>query len=294
MKKREAALVIFLIFILTITAVTILSAKKETKKSVQADTYSVNTNVNSNSDTNKNTNANSSNQTAVGNQNENSETVVEETKPIPEMPVLMYHHIRDFNDDNDKIGTNLSVSPDEFASQLDLIKQRGYTTVTFGDLEAGNLPDKPIILTFDDGYENFYQYAFPELKKRGMKAVAYIITGKIGTEEYMTSDQIKEIASNNIEIGSHTISHPDLSKASPEKAKNEIVESKQKLEVFVGRVISFCYPAGKFSSETEALVKEAGYNFAVTTKSGITKFDDRTELNRYRVNNDTDISSYIK
>lgn len=211
------------------------------------------------------------------------------------MPILMYHHIRDFINPNDKIGTNLSVAPSKLAEQLDYIKSKGYETITFEDLTVNKIPAKPVILTFDDGYKNFYQNAFPELKKRNMKAVVFIITGDIGGGEYMTSSELKEISQYGIEIGDHTISHPDLTKISVDKAQKEIANSKSALETLTGKkVISFCYPSGKFNPEVENVVKNAGYIYATTTVGGITSFNNLFELNRYRVNKDTDATKYIR
>ena len=211
------------------------------------------------------------------------------------MPILMYHHIRDFDDPADQIGTNLSVSPEKFTKQLDLIKSEGYTTITFNDLDTGKIPTKPIILTFDDGYKNFYQNAYPELTKREIVGTVFVIVNDIGKNEYMNEKEIEEVSSNGIEIGSHTLSHPDLSKLSSDKAQEEISNSKKTLKSLTGNnIISFCYPSGKFSEETVKNVKEAGYKYAVTTKSKITTFENLFELNRYRVNSDTSISGFLK
>lgn len=210
-------------------------------------------------------------------------------------PILMYHHIRDFNNPTDQIGTNLSVSPAEFAKQLDLIKEKGYTTITFRDISAGNVPDKAVILTFDDGYANFYQNAYPELLRRGMKAVSYVIVNDIGKGDYLTDSQIVELSNSGVEIGSHTLSHPDLATATEAKSRREVFDSKSSLEKIIGKkIISLCYPSGKFTATTETLTKEAGYEFAVTTNSGITTFKDYFALNRYRVNNGTSIANWIK
>ncbi len=231
------------------------------------------------------------------NQNINSDNISEEKNiAVISIPILMYHHIRDYDNPEDKIGTNLSVSPQEFINQLNLIENKGYKTVTFEEILNNHLPDKPIILTFDDGYLNFYQNAYPELKKRNLKAASYIITNSIGGGAYMNSNQIKEISNNGIEIGSHTISHPDLSKLSNEKAEREIFESKKILEVLLNKkIVSFCYPSGKYDETTKELVKDAGYSYAVTTNGGIAKLGSGDyELNRYRVNKGTDISRYLK
>jgi len=209
------------------------------------------------------------------------------------IPILMYHHIRDFSDPNDQIGTNLSVSPNSLARQLDLIAQRGYTTTTFEQLSLGKIVNKPIILSFDDGYENFYTNAYPELTKRGMTAVVFIITG-LHSADYLTEGQIKEISDAGFEIGSHTISHPDLSKSTPGKVLSEVGESKKSLEQITGKAVhGFCYPSGKYNQSVIEAIRESGYSYATTTKSGIGDFSSPFELSRYRVNRDTDINTYI-
>jgi peptidoglycan/xylan/chitin deacetylase (PgdA/CDA1 family) len=209
------------------------------------------------------------------------------------VPIMMYHHIRDYNVATDSIGTNLSVSPAKFVQQLDLIKSLGYQTVTFSTLT--NSTTKPIILTFDDGYQNFYDNAFPEMKKRGMVGIIYLIVNDIGKNEYLNEQEIDEIKNAGFEIGSHTLSHPDLTKISTAAGQTEIVESKTKLESkFNIKIISFCYPSGKYNEEIINLVQGAGYEFAVTTKSELSKFNNPMELSRYRLNKDTNINSYLK
>ncbi|MFA6963608.1 MAG: polysaccharide deacetylase family protein [Patescibacteria group bacterium] len=212
-----------------------------------------------------------------------------------EIPILMYHHIRDFVDTSDQIGTNLSVSPAKFATQLELIKSKGYTTTTFEEIASGQAPSKPIILTFDDGYSNFFESAYPALKLEQMKAVAFVITGETSSD-YMTETQIREINTNGIEVGSHTISHPDLTKISQEKVSLELKDSKIALEKILGHnIVSLCYPAGKENSEVVSTAREAGYFYAVTTKYGIGDLkSDNLLLSRYRVNADTNIAGFLK
>lgn len=210
------------------------------------------------------------------------------------IPILMYHHIRDYNDRSDQIGVNLSVPPAKFVSQLDYIKKQGYETITFNDIKNNNIPEKPIILTFDDGYQNFYDNAFPELEKRKMTAVSSIIVNFIGKGDYMTGKEIGEVENNGIEIGSHTLSHPDLSKISVNKAHSEIFDSKKALEDIIGKpVISFCYPSGKYNDSVIENVKSAGYSYAVTTNGGTADFNKPYELSRHRMNRDSNIKSYL-
>lgn len=221
-----------------------------------------------------------------------TETVPVETSP--NVPIVMYHHIRTFTDTSDQIGFNLSVPPEKFESQLDYLQAQGYQTINFSDITSKNIPAKPVILTFDDGYENFYQNAYPALKKRGMTATLFAIVRMQGGD-YMTPDQLKEISANGIEVGSHTLSHPDLAQASSEKSLQEITESKADLEAIIGKKItSFCYPAGKYNANTITQLQSAGYTYAVTTKSGLASFKNPFELNRYRMNNDTSIKAYLK
>ncbi len=210
------------------------------------------------------------------------------------IPILMYHYIRDYNDPTDKIGVNLSVSPVKFAAQLDYLKSKGYKTITFQDVENNNIPARPVILTFDDGYIDFYQNAYPVLKSRQMVAVSYIITSFNGGR-YMDNNQIKEIASYGIEIGSHTISHPDLTTISPAKAQSEIANSKSILENIIGKpVISFCHPSGKYNDAVIKLVQDAGYKYATTTNPGMANFNVPLTLSRYRINPDTNVASILK
>lgn len=211
-----------------------------------------------------------------------------------QMPILMYHHIRDYDNASDQIGINLSVSPTKLAQQLDEIAAAGYNTTTFEEISSGIAPTKPIILTFDDGYENFYANAYPLIKARGMKAVVFVIVN-FHSNDYMSTDQIKEISMSGIEIGSHTLTHPDLSTATETKRSTEIVESKSVLESLLGKpVLSFCYPSGKHNDATMSAVENAGYQYAVTTTAGVAHFVSPYDLNRFRVNHDTSITGYLK
>lgn len=219
-----------------------------------------------------------------------------------EIPIFMYHHIRKYFSPYDDIGNSLSVDPNNFAEQLDYIKTLGYTTITFKDIDAAEtkgatLPEKPIILTFDDGYENFYTAAFPLLRDRGMTAVIYVIANKLDTDTYLTTAELKGINQMGFEVGSHTLTHPDLTTLVQINLTKEIFLSKLKLESITKEpVISFCYPFGKYSYLAEETVKNSGYKYATTTKGGLTKFepDNLLTLPRYRVNAGTDITKYLK
>jgi len=205
------------------------------------------------------------------------------------MPILMYHHIKPESTDG------LTVSVDKFREQLDYIKQQGYEAITFSDLNENKIPSKPIILTFDDGYDNFYGNVFPLLKERGMTGVSYIITDKIGKSGYMSESQIKEISSAGIEIGSHTTSHPDLTSLSKSSLGSELSQSKKALENLTGKkIVSLCYPAGRYNDTVETVVKDSGYSYGIAIHNKEATFDDNYSLERYRVTNDSHLSAYLK
>ena len=213
------------------------------------------------------------------------------------VPILMYHHIRNYNDPNDKVGTNLSVPPENFKAQIDYLKNNGFTTITFReflDFPTRKLPDKPIILTFDDGYQDTYDVAFHNLKSNEQIGVFYIISGFLGRPEFMTAPEVKEISDAGMEIGSHTIDHPDLTKLSAEKLSTELIESKSKLESIIGRtIVSFCYPAGQQNAAVDAAVANAGYKTATTTNMAISSTsEEKFALSRLRINPEDSLSYF--
>jgi peptidoglycan/xylan/chitin deacetylase (PgdA/CDA1 family) len=202
------------------------------------------------------------------------------------VPILMYHYIR--NAPPDAEGQRLSVSPTDFESQLSWLKSNNYTTIKASDLsdpdraEISNLiglKQKPLVLTFDDGYDDAYSAAYPLLRKYGFSGTFYIIRDDVGKPRYLTSAQIDEMRSGGMEIGSHSLNHPDLTKISPDEAHRQIFDSK-------GDALVFCYPSGKFNQDTKNLVKLAGYLNATTTIEGIAdQSSDLFQLPRVRMSN---------
>src|SRR5947209_6634870 len=188
------------------------------------------------------------------------------------LPILMYHYIRTPpSTRTDPLGYRLSVSPIVFQSQMDWLSAHGYHAITFNQVRAyfagtSALPAKPVVISVDDGHADLYTTAFPILQSHHFTAVAYIVSGFINRAGYVTSDEVVQLDRAGIEIGSHTVSHPDLAHLSFASAMFQVVESKRVLEGLVGHpVVDFAYPSGRYDAETvEALVK-AGYDTAVTT-----------------------------
>lgn len=206
------------------------------------------------------------------------------------VPILTYHYIRISTDVRDRLGFALSVTPSDFAAQMDWLAGNGYHPITTEDLYAylsgaRGLPSRPVILTFDDGYTDFYTTALPILRSHDFSAVAYIISNFVGQPGYMTAAQIAEADHQGIEIGSHTMSHPNLARLPAATVHAEVTGSKQALEAMVGHpVASFCYPSGKFTSFVAGEVAAAGYHDATTTAFGfVHTMSDRYAWTRLRV-----------
>ena len=212
-------------------------------------------------------------------------------RPAVAVPILMYHYIRVNPDPRDTLGFNLSVTPDDFAHQLDWLAQNGYHPVDLSDVRAylagyHTLPARPIVLTFDDGYKDMYTTAFPLLRAHHFKAVSYIVSGFLGAPPSVTADQVREMDANGIEIGAHTVSHADLTAVSSSDLHHEVFDSKLGLEALLGHpVLDFCYPYGKVNASAAAEVQAAGFESATTTQLGVAhSAGDRFYWPRVRVN----------
>ncbi len=209
------------------------------------------------------------------------------------IPILTYHYIRQLPGDDDPLGQNLSVSPENFAEQMAYLKSAGYESITFDDLRAGKIPKKPIIITFDDGYEDAYQNAFPALKDNGMTGVFYVITGFVGRDLYLTWDQITEMSKAGMVFGSHTVNHPDLTSPNLPQATipQELSLSKKALEQRLDKTINdFCYPSGKATTATVDYVYDAGYKTATSTQITVVQEGNYLLwLPRLRIKNDSNL-----
>ncbi len=175
------------------------------------------------------------------------------------VPILLYHHIGYSLTDSEYY-----VSPDAFENQMNYLFMHGYRTISVEQLTqaiyfGAQLPSRPILLTFDDGSETVYTEALPIMQVYGFTGTAYIVDNYIGSTRYMDKDQIRALYDAGWEIGSHSLSHHDLTKR-PASQEEEIVKSRQRLESYLGVPIhSFAYPFGAYDSNALKLVKLAGY-----------------------------------
>jgi peptidoglycan/xylan/chitin deacetylase (PgdA/CDA1 family) len=214
------------------------------------------------------------------------------------IPILMYHHLK-FRDANaSEVLKTWTVSPDQFAAQLDFLKQRNYHTITFKQLveffqEDKPLPPNPILLTFDDGWLDHYTVAFPELKKRGMVGNFFAVTQyvDVGGELLINWDQVLEMDRAGMEFGGHTLTHADLTQVNLEQVQRELRGAKQAMEEKLGHpTYALSYPFGAFNPYVVAQTQGAGYRAALILCCGYElSADTLLTLPRIRVSYDDTI-----
>jgi peptidoglycan/xylan/chitin deacetylase (PgdA/CDA1 family)/GT2 family glycosyltransferase len=199
------------------------------------------------------------------------------------LPVLAYHHVGPAVANT---YPGLTISPRAFERQIRWLAQRGYCAIRPSDWlawrnEGMRLPSKPILITFDDGYADSAEYAFPILKRYGFTAAIYVVTGQIGatnawdelqgygTLNLMTAGEIRRWADAGMEIGAHSRTHPDLTALSREKLEDEITGSAEDLQRIVGvRPLSFAYPYGLYNAAVQRAVSSR-FALGLTCDEGI-------------------------
>lgn len=182
------------------------------------------------------------------------------------VPILMYHYIAGNPNPKDLARNSLSVPPDKFEAQMQYLAQSGYTPVSLDTLygifnNQTSAPAKPIVLTFDDGYMDFYTNAFPILRRFGFHAVSFIPTGLMGGNYYMNWGQIKEIASSGlVTFESHTVTHANLPSLSYAAQLKQLQDSKNIIQSNTGYPVNFiAYPGGSTNGTVQYAVQQAGY-----------------------------------
>lgn len=200
------------------------------------------------------------------------------------VPILTYHHI-DYKDNV------MTVEPDDFEQQLQYLQNEGYTSITLDELASylrgeGELPAKPIIISFDDGYEDNHRIAVPLLRKHGFTAIIFVVSDDVGKPGYLTWDQMKAVQERAINIGSHTMTHPDLTKLDAQGLDMEFRFSKMAMEKGLGTSVDYmAYPFGRLNKQVLAAAEAAGYKGALSSNNGVNvKGDNMYALRRIVIN----------
>jgi len=226
------------------------------------------------------------------------------------IPVLTYHSIADRGEG---LPDRYRISPARFAGQVELLGAIGFKGSTLDVLLAAldnaspAATARPVVVTFDDGYSDFYETALPILRRQGCPATVFLVTDQIGQQaswdlaagvargpRLMPWREIREAESQGIEFHSHSCSHPRLSRVPLTAATREIRDSKQAIEEALGRPVHyFCYPHGDADPSVRAEVRVAGYRAAFSTEVGLTNAaQDRYFLLRVKVRPDDSLADF--
>lgn len=223
--------------------------------------------------------------------------------------MLLYHRILPEGASPGRGGK--AVPADRFREHLHLLDRWGFTPITFRDYQlilegALTPPRKPIILTFDDGYEDTYSVAVPLLQQYGMRAVMFVLGGAGATRNawddglgippaaLMNEQNILELHAMGFEIGSHSLTHPRLPMLPREQAWEEISRSRMRLEITLNdSVRAFAYPYGLLNETLKSMVASSGYAFACSAWSGPTRFtSDPYEIRRLEITSHTNTAEF--
>jgi len=225
--------------------------------------------------------------------------------PLPEsaeVPILMYHYVEELPPDADALRRDLTVTPENFEAQLRTLAERGYQTITLTDLylyltQGRPLPEKPVILTFDDGYRDAYTVVFPLLRKYGFVGTFFVLATPAHYESpnYLTWAMMKEMADAGMEIQGHGRDHVDLRGRSYEFLVYQILGIKEAVEYHTGQPVRFfCYPSGRYDDAVVAVLRSAGYWGAVTTQYGrVHTREGLFALRRIRIRGSDSLKTFI-
>jgi peptidoglycan/xylan/chitin deacetylase (PgdA/CDA1 family) len=225
------------------------------------------------------------------------------------IPVLMYHSISEDSETGVPPYYRTATRPDVFDSHMRYLHAHGYSVLNLGEavdaLETdSNIRGKCVVITFDDGFRDFYTNAFPILKKYGFTATMFVPTGLINERDsfkgkpVMTWDEIRELKGQGIQFGSHTVTHPKLQDMLLQDVKYELEISKAHLEEQLDELITtFCYPYAfpeentTFTRALKEMMVNAGYRYATGTRVGtLKKADDPYFIKRIPMNSCDDLA----
>jgi peptidoglycan/xylan/chitin deacetylase (PgdA/CDA1 family) len=182
-----------------------------------------------------------------------------------QVPILCYHQIRDWKQTDSKISRTYIVPPAAFAAQMRMLADSGYHTISPDQLysyliSGSRLPEKPILLSFDDTDLDQYTVAFPEMKKYGFKGTFFIMTVSLGRPHYMSREQVRDLSDEGNTIGSHTWDHHNVKKYEGNDWIVQLDKPTRQLEQITGKSIRyFAYPFGLWNTAAFPELKKRGF-----------------------------------
>lgn len=190
------------------------------------------------------------------------------------VPVLTYHRVHRYEAERQKSVPDLTVEPEVFERSIAALKHRQFRSITNRQLydalfEGKPLPPKPVLITVDDGYRDAVTNVVPVLRRHGMTATFFVVTGRLGRDQYLTREDVRALEAAGMDIGGHTSSHRDLTTLPEAELQRETTGSRRELAELLGHPVDFfAYPFGRHNTKAVAAVRQAGYRVAFTTESG--------------------------
>ena len=219
--------------------------------------------------------------------------------PTTYVPILLYHYIRINPNPSDRVGFGLSTPPAMFRAEMQYLADHAFHVISLHQAVVAirnhaTLPSRPVVLTFDDGYSDFYTAALPVMVSHGFTATDFVITGRMGLPGFMTPEQVLAADRLGFDIGAHTVDHVALAAISPARATWEMRRSQLTLEKLLGHpVLDFAYPYGSFDAYVMALAARLGFETAVSTLHGtIHSAAQLMDLSRVRIGGSMLLSTY--
>jgi len=224
-----------------------------------------------------------------------------------DVPVLMYHEIYSENKKDRKFQRYSScyITLDQFEEQMSYLSINNYKTLSSKALlrlvqknkkYISDFLKKVVIITFDDGYIGNYTHAYPIMRKYNMNAIIFVIVNRIGTEGFMSWNQLQELRKNGIDVQSHTMSHRPLEMLSSDHVILELINSKGIIEKKLDTPVKFLsYPQGSYNAKIQKIAREVGFEGGFTSDIGYLNYPIRPfRLNRIEIRQRFNISDFIK
>jgi peptidoglycan/xylan/chitin deacetylase (PgdA/CDA1 family) len=204
----------------------------------------------------------------------------------PPMSILMYHQIGPYPRPDAHRAAFCHI--DRFRDQLRYFKWAGFKVLSLAEacrclFEGAPMPERSVVITVDDGYDDFREHAWPALQEFGYPATVFLVSQLVGKQaawlsnrdqpSLMSAEAIRQLHREGADFGSHAMSHPRLSQLSPQAMREEIFGSKAALEDLLGEAVpDFCYPYGDYNAQARDLVQAAGYRTGLTCIRGAANF----------------------
>ena len=191
------------------------------------------------------------------------------------IPILTYHRVHVYATELTKSQPDLTIEPPAFQAEMAALHRAGYRTITQRQLfaalyQGAALPPRPVIVSVDDGYVDDVTQILPVLKRYGMRATFYVITGRMHEAGFLRPSQIQMLERSGMDVGAHTRTHANLPALDPATLRSEVDGSRRDLERVLGHpVYWFAYPYGAFNARVVDQVRKAGFLLAVTTRGGV-------------------------